>query len=154
MVHFRRRISEEGAEKIFQILVQMRKKEIMTKDLLIDSTAQEKNITYLTDAKLLIKVIRQSNKISKEEHIPQRQTYRRSIKKLLLKQRFAHPPKRKKEANAALRKLRTIADRLVRELESTLSEEAQKRYGGQLIKFIPFNLILFLKHPVILILLN
>ncbi|WP_430973813.1 hypothetical protein [Sunxiuqinia rutila] len=39
------------------------------------------------------------------------------MKKLLLKQRFAHHPKRKKEAAAALRKLRYIAGRLGRELK-------------------------------------
>ncbi|MAE08341.1 MAG: IS5/IS1182 family transposase [Bacteroidetes bacterium] len=133
MVHFRKRIGEEGAEKIFQLSVQTRKKEIRTKDVLIDTTAQEKNITYPTDAKLLIRVIQQCNKIAKLESIIQRQTYKRTMKKLLLKQRFAHHPKRKKEANAALRKLRTIAGRLVRELERTLNEEALKQHTEQLI---------------------
>jgi len=133
MVHFRKRIGEEGAEKIFQLSVLSRKKEIRTKDVLIDTTAQEKNITYPTDAKLLIKVIQQCNKIARLESISQRQTYKRTMKKLLLKQRFAHHPKRKKEANAALRKLRTLAGRLVRELERTLNEEALKHYAEQLI---------------------
>lgn len=50
------------------------------------------------------------------------------MKKLLLKQRFAHHPKRKKEAKAALRKLRTIAGRLVRELERKLDQETFVRY--------------------------
>lgn len=136
MVHFRKRIGEDGAEKIFQLSVQTRAKEIRTKkDVLIDTTAQEKNITYPTDAKLLIKVIKQCNKIAKGENISQRQTYKRTMKKLLLKQRFAHHPKRKKEANAALRKLRTIAGRLVRELERTMNEEALKQYKEQLINF-------------------
>lgn len=55
------------------------------------------------------------------------------MKRLLLKQRFAHHPKRKKEANAALRKLRTIAGRHIRELERTLNEKALKQYAEQLI---------------------
>jgi len=109
MVHFRKRIGKEGAEKIFQMSVETRKKEIKSRDVLIDTTAQEKNITYPTDAKLLLKVIKQCNKIAKQEKLPQRQTYIRTIKKLLIKQRFAHHPKRKKQARAALRKLRTIA---------------------------------------------
>ena len=50
----------------------------------------------------------------------------------MLKQRFAHHPKRKKEARAALRKLRTIAGRLVRELERTLDDFALEQYAEQL----------------------
>ncbi len=133
LVHFRKRIGEDGAEKIFQVSVETRKDEIKTKDILVDTTAQEKNITYPTDAKLLLKVIQLCNKIAKQENITQRQTYKRTMKKLLLKQRFAHHPKRKKEARAALRKLRTIAGRLVRELERTLDDLALKQYAEQLI---------------------
>lgn len=136
LVHFRKRIGEQGAEKIFQLSVQTRKKEIKArKDVLIDTTAQEKNITYPTDAKLLLKVIQHCNKIAKQQNINQRQTYKRTMKKLLLKQRFAHHPKRKKEARAALRKLRTIAGRLVRELERVLDENALKQHAEQLITF-------------------
>lgn len=54
------------------------------------------------------------------------------MKKLLLKQRFAHHPKRKKEARSALRKLRTIAGRLVRELERTLEVNTLEKYAAEL----------------------
>jgi IS5 family transposase len=132
MVHFRKRIGKKGVEKIFRLSVELREDEIRTKDLLVDSTAQEKNITYPTDAKLLIKVIKRCNKIADTEQITQRQSYRRTIKKLMLAQRFAHHPKRKKKANAALRKLRTLAGRLVRELERKLNEQALNAYAGDL----------------------
>lgn len=135
LVHFRKRIGKEGVEKIFQLSVETRKDEIRTKDVLIDTTAQEKNITYPTDAKLLIKVIKQCNKIAEKENINQRQTYKRTFKKLLLKQRFAHHPKRRKQASAALRKLRTIAGRLVRELERKLSPDTRQAYADNLIHF-------------------
>ena len=125
MVHFRKRIGEEGAEKILEASIHSRRNEIKsTNDVLIDTTAQEKNITYPTDSKLLVKVIKRCNKIAKAEGIEQRQSYKRTMKQLLLKQRFAHHPKRKKEAAAALRKLRTIAGRLVRELERKLDPDA------------------------------
>ena len=51
----------------------------------------------------------------------------------MIKQRFAHHPKRKKEATSALRKLRVIAGRLVRELQRKLSKEALELYLEQLI---------------------
>ncbi len=133
MVHFRKRIGEQGAEKILEVSIDARRDEIKTtNDVLVDTTAQEKNITYPTDSKLLIKVIKRCNKIAKQEGVEQRQTYHRTMKKLLLKQRFAHHPKRKKEAKAALRKLRTIAGRLVRELERKLAQEAFARYELEL----------------------
>lgn len=132
LVHFRKRVGKAGIEKIFQLSVDTRKDEIKTKDVLVDTTAQEKNITYPTDAKLLIKVIKLCNKIAERENLNQRQNYKRTVKKLLLKQRFAHHPKRRKEAKAALRKLKTIAGRLVRELERELGEIALGVYSEQL----------------------
>ena len=132
LVHFRKRIGTDGAELIFTISVQLRKDEISSNDLLVDTTAQEKNITYPTDAKLLTKVIELCNSIAKKESVDQRQNYKRTLKKLQIKQRFAHHPKRKKEARAALRKLRTIAGRLVRELERILDPAAIKTYARQL----------------------
>jgi IS5 family transposase len=132
LVHFRKRIGTEGAESIFKMSVRVRKDEISSNDLLVDTTAQEKNITYPTDAKLLTKVIELCNKIAEKEKVDQRQNYKRTIKKLQIKQRFAHHPKRKKEATSALRKLRTIAGRLVRELERVLNHAALNAYGKQL----------------------
>jgi transposase, IS5 family len=132
MVHFRKRIGMEGAEKIFKMSVQVRKEEIKNTDVLIDTTAQEKNITYPTDAKLLTKVIKLCNKIAEKENVKQRQNYKRKVKQLLIKQRFAHHPKRKAEAKSALRKLRTIAGRLVRELERVLNHAVLNIYGEQL----------------------
>ena len=55
MTKFRKRIGEKGAEKIFKISLMVNAKEITEKELkqvMIDSTVQEKNITFPTDAKL------------------------------------------------------------------------------------------------------
>jgi len=50
-IHFRNRIGKEGAEKLLKVSVQLFGKEAQEKEVLIDSTVQEKNITYPTDAK-------------------------------------------------------------------------------------------------------
>lgn len=131
-VHFRKRIGKKGSEAIFKSSLETRKDEIKGNDVIFDTTAQEKNITYPTDAKLLRRVVEQCQKIAKDEEIPVRQSYKRTIKALLLKQRFAHHPKRKKEARAALRKMRTIAGRLVRELDRKLPAEVLSKYKEQL----------------------
>ena len=128
LVYFRKRIGTEGVEKILAISISLHGKDAQSKEVCIDSTAQEKNITFPTDAKLYRKVISKCNKIANDEGITQRQSYKRTVKKNLLKLRFAHHPKRKKEARKAQRKLKTIAGRLIRELERKLSLKALEDY--------------------------
>ena len=55
MTKFRKGIGEKGVEKIFKISLMVNAKEITEKELkqmMIDSTEQEKNITFPTEAKL------------------------------------------------------------------------------------------------------
>jgi len=48
----------------------------------IDTTVQEKNITFPTDAKLHRKIIKKCQQIAENECIVARQTYTRTLKKL------------------------------------------------------------------------
>ena len=61
-------------------------------------------------------------KIAEKEKIKLRQRYTRIVKQLMIDQRFREHPKRMKKANAAARKLKTIAGRLVRDIERNLDE--------------------------------
>lgn len=56
-VHFRKRIGEEGAEKLLELSIKLYGKEVNVKEVLIDTTVQEKNITFPTDTKLYKKII-------------------------------------------------------------------------------------------------
>jgi len=87
-IHFRNRIGKEGAEKLLKVSVQLFGKEAQEKEVLIDSTVQEKNITYPTDAKQYKRIIAKVNKIAKQEGITLRQTYTRTLKQLMIDQRF------------------------------------------------------------------
>ena len=72
MTKFRKRIGEKGVEKIFKISLMVNAKEITEKELkqvMIDSTVQEKNITFPTDVKLYRKIIERVLKVSEREHI-------------------------------------------------------------------------------------
>lgn len=81
LIKFRRRIGEEGSEKILKATVNLfEKKEVQEKEVLIDTTVQEKNITFPTDVKLQKKIIEKCRKISKEEGIKLRQTYKGELK--------------------------------------------------------------------------
>ena len=122
LVHFRKRIGKSGVEKILQHSIEKHGKDGQDKDVSIDTTAQEKNITFPTDAKLHKKIIDKCVKMAESEGIKLRRTYRRTTKDLLKQSYNGKHPKRRKKANAAKRKLKTIAGRLVRELERKLSE--------------------------------
>ena len=138
-IHFRNRIGKEGVEKLLKVSVQLFGKEAQEKEVLIDSTVQEKNITYPTDAKLHKRIIDKVNKIAMQEGIVLRQTYTRTLKQLLIDQRFHSHPKRRKKAKAALRKIKTIAGRQVRDIERQFTQEQKDKYQDL---FIILNKIL------------
>jgi IS5 family transposase len=122
-VHFRKRVGEEGAQKILKLSISLfDSKDVHEKEILIDTTVQEKNVTFPTDSKLHKKIIEGCIKISEKENIKLRQRYTRIVKQLMIDQRFREHPKRKKKANAAARKLKTIAGRLVRDVERKLDD--------------------------------
>ena len=127
-VHFRKRLKEKGLEFILSQTVALHPEAKNEKEVQIDTTVQEKNITFPTDAKLAKKVIDNCTKIAEKEGVKQRQTYKRVAKQHLRDAYFGHHPKRKKKAVMARKKLRTIGKRVVRELERKLPEEILKQY--------------------------
>jgi len=124
LVHFRQRIGESGVERIFKHSIDKHGKDGQDPNVSIDTTAQEKNITYPTDAKLHKKIIDKCVKIAKVYNIKLRRSYKRTSKQLVRDTYNGTHPKRRKKANAAKRKLKTIAGRLVRELERNLPDGA------------------------------
>ena len=119
-VHFRKRIGEEGLEFILGQSVSLHPKAKTEDEVQIDTTVQEKNIAFPTDAKLAKKVIDNCVKIAEKEGVAQRQSYKRVSKQLLRDAYFGHHPRRQKKANMAKKKLRTIGKRVLRELERKL----------------------------------
>jgi IS5 family transposase len=135
LVHFRKRIGKEGVETIFKLSVQMQGNDLRSNDILVDTTAQEKNITYPVDSKQYRKIIEKCNDIAKKEGIVLRQSYKRTVKALLLDLRFARHPRRKRLAVKAQKKLRTIAGRITRDLERKMNNDLQEQYREKLVLF-------------------
>lgn len=121
LVHFRNRIGEEGIELILKESIRVNGKDGGEQEATTDTTVQEKNITYPTDNKLHRKIIKKCVGLASKEGIELRQSYTRTVKKLLMEQRFRNHPKNKGRARKAERKVKTIAGRLVRELERKLT---------------------------------
>jgi len=124
LVHFRKRIGESGVELILKESIRINGKDGQQDQVSIDSTVQEKNITFPTDAKLHRKIISNCKAISKKEGLILRQSYTLVLKKLGIDQRFRNHPKNKGKARKADKKIKTIAGRLVRELERNLSKNS------------------------------
>jgi len=120
LVQFRKRIGKEGFEKIFQMSIALHGKAALEDTVNIDTTVQEKNITYPTDSKLAIKIINRLHKIAREHTIGLRRTYVKEIKNLRLAIRHFRHTKKRGQARRALKRLRTIAHALIRELQRKL----------------------------------
>ncbi len=121
LVHFRNRIGDEGIELIFKESIRINGKDGKEDEATTDTTVQEKNITFPTDNKLHRKIIKKCIAIADRQGIELRQTYTRTLKRLLMDQRFRNHPKNKTKAKKADKKIKTIAGRLVRELDRKLS---------------------------------
>jgi len=134
LVHFRERIGAEGLELILQESLEIHKRDDdkpkQEKEMIGDTTVQENNITYPTDDKLYKAVIKKCIKIAEKEEIELRQSYRRTIKNLSYKQRFRKSKRHQAIARKADRKVKTIAGRLVREIERKISpSQMEKHYN-------------------------
>ncbi len=128
-VHFRKRIGEKGIEKIFAYSVSMHNAQTNTSNFVLsDTTVQENNTTFPTDAKLAKKVIDYCNKIAENEGIKQRQRYTKVSKQMVRNTYNGKHPKRSKMARKSQRQLKTIAMRLIRELERNFTADQQEFY--------------------------
>lgn len=122
LVYFRKRIGEDGARLVFEISVKLHGDDAMEREVTVDTTVQEKNITFPTDLKLLEKIIKTCRKIADREQIKLRRSFRRTLPKLRLK--------RMKMVKKA-KKMRTMAGALIRELQRKLPAQTLKRYQKQ-----------------------
>lgn len=132
LTKFRNRIQAKGVEKILEVSIKLFGKSAMEEEAVADTTVQEKNITFPTDTKLHLKVIGKCLKISRREGIELRQSYSRTIKRLRWEVRYLKTAKRASQGRRAMRKIRTIAGRQLRDLMRKLPEELRQKYEKEL----------------------
>lgn len=129
LVHFRKRIGEDGALKILKMSIDLHEDKVKkATEVLVDTTVEEKNITFPTDTKLAVKIIKRCHKYADKEGITLRQNYKRVLKRELIKCRFAHHPKRIREGKKAMKKIRVIAGRLVRDIDRKAEKAGSKTF--------------------------
>ena len=132
LVEFRKRIGTAGIELIFRESIKVNGDDSNDDNLSIDTTVQEKNITYPTDDKLYKKIIKKCQSIANEEGIELRQSYTHTVKKLSTIQRFKKNKNGGAKAKKASKKIKTIAGVLVRELNRKLPVQSLSKYSNDL----------------------
>jgi len=129
LVYFRQRIGEAGMQRILKVTVQLHGDKAQEKEVVVDTTVQEKNITHPTDTKLAHKIIRRCWKLADRHGVKLRRRYRKAVRQCVTAQRWRKDPRQRKTAQRALRKMKVMAGRLLRELERKLpaSRHAEQR---------------------------
>jgi IS5 family transposase len=102
------------------------------KFVLSDTTVQENNTTFPTDAKLCRKVIDKCNTIADKQSIKLRQKFIRESKQLLRDTYNGQHPKRAKAAKKAKKRLKTIANKMLRELDRKMTDTQQSFYKSDI----------------------
>lgn len=127
MSRWRKRVGVERLESMLQETVDLARRDghVTKRDLArvnVDTTVQEKNITYPTDSKLLYKAIVKLANAARSRGILLRQSYVRVGKRAAVKaSRYAHA-KQYKRMRRSLRKLRTYVGRLIRDIRRKTSD--------------------------------
>jgi transposase, IS5 family len=118
-------------KKIFKLSIDLFGEDTIrreVKEVRVDTTVQEKNITFPTDRKLNEKVIEYCKRIAKKEDIKLKRTYTIEIRKLKLQLQFAKKPKNYKKLNRAQVKLHRIALKIYHDLVSQLNPIPKQAY--------------------------
>lgn len=132
LTSFRQRLGEAGVEELLAQTIEAAKamKAIRTRDLermVIDSTVQEKAVAYPTDSRLLEIARYKLVKAAKAEGIDLRQSYARIGPSLRRRAGgYAHA-KQYKRLRRVLGKQRTIAGRLIRDIQRNATTEQQRK---------------------------
>ncbi len=121
MSRWRKRVGAERLEELLKETIDLavREKQLPKRDLQrvnVDTTVQEKNVTFPTDSKLLYKAIVKLGEAAQSRSIRLRQSYVRVGKKAaIMAGRYAHA-RQYKRMRRQLRKLRTYVGRLIRDI--------------------------------------
>ena len=128
MSRWRRRMGEERLVALIQesLAVAVKTKAMQLAELreaVVDTTVQEKAITFPTDAKLCHRARERLVRLAKRHGVRLRQSYARVGKFALIKhQRYAHA-KQFKRAGRQLRTLKTYLGRVMRDIERAIAKK-------------------------------
>ena len=88
LVYFRQRIGEQGVALILAVSAQMHGQRAQENEVVVDSTVQEKNVTYPVDTKQYRKIIMRCWKLADKSGVRLRRRYRKEVRACLMAQRL------------------------------------------------------------------
>lgn len=121
LVKWRKRVGEKGVEELLTQTIALAKQEgfLLKRHchrINVDTTVQEKAITYPTDAKLYDKLRAKLVKAAKKQGVSLRQSYHRVSKIALIKQNRYRHARQMQRARKALKTLKTYLGRVTRDI--------------------------------------
>lgn len=128
LVKWRKRLGEEGCEWLLTQTIQagLKLKVIKPaslKRVVVDTTVQEKNITFPTDAKLYNKSRQQVTRVARELNITLRQTYDKASHELMPKiGRYGHA-KQYKRMRKAIKQVKGFLGRVWRDIDRQVKRQ-------------------------------
>jgi len=125
---FRKRIGTEGLDLILQESVRLGLSSgiISSKDckeVIVDSTVQEKAITFPTDSKLYNKAREKLVELCKAEEVNLRQNYNKVSKHALFMRNMLSRCRKLKQAKKKEKKLKVYLGRVIRDIERKISDD-------------------------------
>ena len=132
MTRFRQRIGESGCELILQATVTagLNSKTIKPahlKRITVDTTVQEKAVSFPTDSRLLNRSRQRLVKLCRQHGVVLRQSYVRKGPQALFKaNRYAHA-RQFRRMRSRVKKLHTYLGRVVRDIERKIANQAEKQ---------------------------
>jgi len=139
MTRWRQRIGEEGVERLLQATVTAGKTtrtitEFSLDRIIVDTTVQPKAVEHPTDARQYRKVHLAMLKIAEQEGITLRQSYRKLMGRAFQKHGGHAKAKQFNRARKVLRSLKTMAGRVMRDVERKMSDAAFQAHKATMIK--------------------
>lgn len=128
LVHFRKRIGKEGSELIFKQSIKMHGDEAKETSIVVDTTVQEKDTTYPVDVKLYHSIIKECWEIGNRTGIKFHQSFRFLLHTQRKIVRFINQPKKRKAAYRAIRRIKSYAGKLLKELRRKITVEQNEIY--------------------------
>jgi len=135
LTRWRKRISGKGIEKLLEETIKAGlKMKVITRSQLkkvsVDTTVQEKAISYPTDAKLYFRLREKLVKLAKEQALDLRQNYNRLGKKDLVMQGRYRYARQFKRARKARKRLKTQLGCVMRDIERKIKSrpELQEKF--------------------------
>ena len=128
MTYFRKRIGSAGFEKILSVSIALHGESAIEGEMCVDTTVQEKSTTFPTDAKQYRKIHGHLLKLARAEGINLPRTHEKEVKQLKQHTRFASHPRNRKKARRAVKRLKTISGRLLREIQRQMNEAQQQKH--------------------------